>query len=266
MTVSAQLTSDALPRRRRRVWPWVLGGFVLLIALALVAIDVLARNFAEELIAEQTAEVLDVPAGTPVDVRIGGGSVLLQALAGGLEHVEVRVGSYQVGPLAGELTLTAQGVPFDLTQPTDSITVRFDVPEASLAAISGSLSGVPIESVALEAPEVVANGSLSLFGLTLPLGLGLTPGAVDGALAFTPTSVRIGDSTIDAGALASDPVWGRLADSVLQQQTVCIADQLPAALTMTSVAVEDDVLRIEFDGSGQALDGGGFTTHGTCPA
>lgn len=264
--MNARGTSDQFPRRKRRVWPWVLGAFLVVVAGALVAVDVLARGFAEDLIASQAADVLDVPADTQIDVRIGGGSVLLQAISGGLEHVEVRVGDYPVGPLVGDLTLTAEGVPFDLQQPTRSITVRLDVPESSLAAISGSLSGVPIESVTLESPEVVAHGSLSLFGMTLPLGLGLTPGAVDGALAFTPTSARIGDSTIEAAALASDPVWGALAGSVLQQQTVCIADQLPAALTMTTVVVEGDVLRIEFDGSGQALDGGGFTTRGTCPA
>jgi hypothetical protein len=266
VTVSAQLTSDALPRRKRKVWPWVLGGFVVLIAVALVAVDALARGFAEDLIATQAADVLDVPPGSSVDVRIGGGSVLLQAVSGGLEHVEVRVGDYPVGPLVGDLTLTAEGVPFDMAQPTETITVRYDVPEEALAAISGSLSGVPIDSVTLEAPEVVANGSLSLLGLTLPLGLGLTPAAVDGALAFSPTSARIGDATIEASALASDPIWGGLAGTVLRQQTVCIADQLPAALTMTTVEVQGDVLRIEFDGSGQALDGGGFTTRGTCPA
>lgn len=264
--MSAELRSEKLPRRKRRVWPWVLGGFLVLVAVALVAVDALARGFAEDLIADQAAEVLDVPDGTPVEVRIGGGSVLLQVISGGLEHVEVQVQDYTVGPLVGELTLTAEGVPFDLQQPTETINVRFDVPEASLAAISGSLSGVPIDSVTLEAPEVVANGTLSLFGASLPLGLGLTPAAVDGSLAFTPTSARIGDATIEASALASDPVWGGLAGSVLQQQTVCIADQLPAALTMTAVEVEGDVLRIEFDGSGQALDGGGFTTRGTCPA
>lgn len=264
--MSAQLTTDALPRRRRRVWPWVLGVFVVLIAVALIAIDTLARGFAEDLIAGQAAEVLDVPAGTSVEVTIGGGSVLLQAISGGLDHVEVQVGDYPVGPLVGQLTLTAEGVPFDMSKPTEIITVNYDVPEQALAAISGSLSGVPIDSVTLEQPEVVANGSLSLLGLTLPLGLGLTPSAVDGALAFAPTSARIGDATIEASALAADPVWGPLAGSVLQQQTVCIADQLPAALTMTTVEVQGDVLRIEFDGSGQALDGGGFTTRGTCPA
>lgn len=264
--MSALTATDTLPRRKRRVWPWVLGGFLVLVVVALVAIDALARGFAEDLIADQAAEVLDVPEGTQVEASIGGGPVLLQVISGALDHVEVQVDGYAVGPLAGDLTLTAEGVPFDLQAPTRSLTVRYDVSEQALGAISGSLSGVPIDSVALEEPEIVANGSVSLLGLTLPLGLGLTPAAVDGALAFTPTSARIGDATIEASALADDPVWGAIAGSVLQQQTVCIADQLPSALTMTTVEVAGDVLRIEFDGSGQALDGGGFTTRGSCPA
>jgi hypothetical protein len=264
VTVTTDTLAPPVPRRRRRVWPWVLGGFLVLVVAAVVIIDVLARGYAEDLIAGQAAEVLEVPDGTPVDVEIGGGSVLLQALSGSLDHIRVSVDDYPVGPLTGDLTLVAEGVPFDLSKPTRALSVTLDVPEAALSAISGELSGVPIDSVALDEPEIVANGSLSLFGLSVPLGLGLTPAAVDGALAFTPTSIRVSDETIDAGALASDPIWGGLAGRVLQQQTVCIADQLPAALTMTSVAVRGQVLRIELDGSGQALGGDGFSTKGTC--
>jgi len=244
----------------------VLGAFLVLVVGAVVAIDVLARGWAEDLIAAQVTEVMEVPEGSSVEVELGGGSVLLQAISGQLDHVDVSISDYPVGPLTGDLHLTARGVPFDLEQPTRDIAVRYDVPEAALSEISGSLSGVPIDSVTLEAPEIVAGGTLSLFGMTLPLGLGLTPAAVDGALGFTPTSVRIGDTTVDAAALADDPVWGGLAGTVLQQQTVCIADRLPAALTMTTVVVEGEVLRIEFDGSGNALAGDGFTTRGSCPA
>ncbi len=264
--MTASIPVDGLPRRRRRVWPWVLGVFLVLVVGALIAIDVLARGWAEDLIAAQVSEVMEVPEGSAVGVELGGGSVLLQAVSGRLDHVEVTIGDYPVGPLSGDLTMTARGVPFDLNAPTDEISVRYDVSEAALANISGSLSGVPIDSVTLDAPEVVAGGTLSLFGMSLPLGLGLTPAAVDGDLGFTATSVRVGDTTVDAAAFADDPVWGGLAGTVLQQQTVCIADRLPAALTMTTVVVQGDVLRIEFDGSGNALAGDGFTTRGTCPA
>lgn len=271
MTVTADTPlpatpSPEAPRRRHRVWPWVLGGILVLVVAAVLVVDYLARGFAEDLIAGQVAEVLEVPDGTPVEVEVGGGSVLLQALSGSLDHIRVSVDDYPVGPLAGDLTLVAEGVPLDVSKPTRALTVTLDVPESALGAIAGELSGVPIDSVALEEPEIVANGSLTLFGLSLPLGLGLTPGAEDGALTFIPTSIRIGDNTIDAGGLASDPIWGGLARTVLQQQTVCIADQLPAALTITSVTVRGEVLRIELDGSGQALGGDGFSTNGTCPA
>lgn len=266
MTVTVDARSSAAPRRRRRVWPWVLGGFLVLVVAAVVVVDVLVRGYAEDLIAGQAADVLEVPDGTPVDVEIGGGFVLLQAVSGSLDHIRVSVGDYPVGPLIGDLTMVAEGVPLDLSTPTRVLTVSFDVPEAALSAISGRLSGVPIDSIVLEEPEIVANGSLSVFGLTVPLGLGLTPSAVDGALAFTPTSIRVGDQSFDAEALASDRIWGGLAGAVLQQQTVCIADQLPAALTITSVAVQRQVLHIELDGSGQALAGDGFSTKGTCAA
>ena len=93
-------------------------------------------------------------------------------------------------------------VAIDLAQP-DKANWKTLVPEAELGAIADRLSGVPIQSVALDGAEIVASGEVSLFALTLPLGLGLTPGAVDGQVAFTPSSIRIGDSTFDAAGLAA---------------------------------------------------------------
>lgn len=252
---------EIAPRRRRRAWPWVLGIAVLL-ALAAVAADAVARGIAEKAIAEQLGSALEVPAGTDVEVRIGGGSVLLQALAGDLDRVDAKVDDLTLGPLTGELQLVAEGVPLDPAAPTRALHVRYAIPESALATLTPEIAGVTIDGVTLDGSELVASGVASIFGTTLDIGLGLTPSVVEGDLVFDPTSIRIGGDTLTAEQLRADPMFGGLAEVLLQQRRVCIADALPAALTLTGLDIAGSELVATLDGSGATL--GQLRDKGVC--
>jgi hypothetical protein len=248
--------------RRRRVWPWVLLGVVVLLALAAVAADALVRGIAEKAIAQELGSALEVPADTDVEVRIGGGSVLLQALGGSLDRVDVAVDDLTLGTLTGDLRLVAEGVPFDAASPTRELRVRYAIPESALAALTPEIAGVTIDDVALDGQEVVASGGATVFGAALELGLGLTPSAVDGELAFEPTSIRIGGDRLTAEQLRANPIFGGLADTLLQPRRVCVADQLPAALTVTGLEVAGSELVATLEASDAAL--GRLADNGTC--
>ncbi|MCS0500681.1 LmeA family phospholipid-binding protein [Protaetiibacter mangrovi] len=263
---AATPTPAELAPRRRRAWPWVLLGVVVLLVAAGFAIDALARGAAEDVIAERVASALDVPETTPVEVSIGGGPVLFQALTGSLDQVDVEVDGLDLGDLSGDLHIVARGVPIDTSAPTRELTVRLAVPESGLAALSPQITGATIDDVTLDGAEIVATGNLSVLGLSFELGLGLTPSAVGGQLAFDPTSVRIAGAQYTADELRADPVFGLLADALLQQRTVCIADALPSALTVTGLRVEGDQLVATLDGSGTALGGTAFQQKGSCAA
>jgi hypothetical protein len=263
--------SDALaasvplaPRKKRRAWPWVLLGVVVLLVVAAIAADALARGIAEKAIAQEVAAALDVPDGTDVDVRIGGASVLAQALTGGLDRVDVDVEDLTLGPLTGDLAIVAEGVPLDPAAPTRELAVRYAIPGSALSALAPEITGVTIDDVTLDGSEIVATGSASLLGTTLELGLGLTPSAVDGDLAFDATSIRVGDTSLTADELRGNALLGGIADALLQQRRVCIADELPAALTFTGLRVEGAELVATLSGAGAAL--GRFGEKGACPA
>jgi len=51
---------------------------------------------------------------------------------------------------------------------------------------------------------------------------------------------------------------------LLKQQSYCVAQYLPKALTVTSVKVADHQLVMTISGDGAALGGSGFTTKGSC--
>ncbi|WP_167052066.1 DUF2993 domain-containing protein [Salinibacterium sp. ZJ77] len=252
--------------RSRRIWPWVVAVFLIVLVSAVIAlIETVGRGIAVSAVEQEVRTALDVPAETPVGVDLGPGSLAFQALTGRIEQVNVTVDPLALGPLSGEVLIEARGVPLDQNAPVRDLQVSYRVPEEALGGIADRLSGVDITSVSLEDAEIVASGEVSLLGMTLPLGLGLTPGAADGVLTFTPTSIRIGDSTFDAATLASDRFWGDAARTITQTRAVCIADRLPAALTLEDVRVDGGELVVELNGAGQALGGSEFRTKGVCP-
>lgn len=266
MTTTAVSSPPQPAPRRRRVWPWVLLVIVVVLVAAGFAVDALVRSLAERAIADRVAAALDVPAGTPVDVAIGGGPVLVQAATGSLDRVDIGVDDLALGPLTGDLAIVARGVALDTEAATRELTVDYSVPATALAAVAAEISGVTIDSVTLDGAEIVADGSIAIFGSSLGLGLGLTPSASEGDLVFTPTSIRVGGDTVSADEARGDPVLGGIADALLQPRAMCIADALPAALTLTRVAVEGDELVATLDGSGAALGGSAFQQKGTCAA
>lgn len=262
--VAAQV-AGAPPARRRRRGPLalVLGVIILaLLAVAAVVVDGLVRGAIREEVADRVRTVLELEPDHPVDVEIAGASVLLQAAAGRFERVTVDAGEIAVGDLRGSLVLAATGIPRDLAQPADRVEATFTVAESALPAIASALSNAEIEDVVLEEGEIRFRSALALFGLPLEFAVGLAPEAVDGALAFTPSTLAINDEQIDLTEFAER--FGGLGDGLLATQTVCVAEQLPRDLVLEGVDVEEEALVIRLGADDAVLDGPGFTERGAC--
>jgi len=207
--------------------------------------------------------VLGIDEGTPVTVDIGEGSVLLQALRGSLDSVDVTAGKVAFGELTGAATVHAEGVPLDENAATRTLRVTFSVAEPDVAALAGNLSGLELKSIVLEEPEIVATTEIDVFGLfTLPVGMGLEPSAVDGQIVFTPTSIRLGDENFTAAEVRQQ--FGALGEQLLQQQSLCVNEKLPVALTVVDVDVIGKELVLAIDGDGVVLGGSDLSTFGTC--
>lgn len=257
--------SPRAPRRRRRVWPFVGVGIVLVLLVAAFFIaDSLAKDYARDYIKARIVEVLHIDPATPVSVDIGTGSVLLQALTGKLDRVDVRADEVTFGALTGAATVRAEQVPLDADAPVGSLDITFAVAEGDVAALAGNLSGLQLESIELEQPEIVATTSFNLLFVTLPVGIGLTPSVDAGKLVFTPSSIRVNDESIAAEDLLANPLLGGVARQLLAQQSFCVAEYLPVGLEATDADVVADDLVITVNGDGVALGGPDLTTMGTC--
>jgi hypothetical protein len=271
--VPAAPTADAeeavaAPKKKRRRWPWVLGGVVvvlgILLTIAFFVAEGYAKDYARDYIKERIIAVLGIEPGTPVTVDIGDGSVLLQALAGKLNQIDVTAGQVTFGILKGAATVHAEGVPLDQNAPVEALEITFAVAESDVGALAGNLSGAQLDSIVLEEPEIVTSTTFSIFGFQIPVGMGIEPSADKGQIVFTPTSIRLGDESYTAESLRD--TFGGFADQLLQQQSFCVAENLPGALTIVDVDVVAKDLVVKIDGDGAALGGADLSTPGTCAA
>ena len=265
MTTAPAPATPAPPKRKRRVWPFVVVAVVLVVLIVGFFIaDAAAKAYAQDQIKQKVVAALGLAPTTDLGVAVGGGSVLLQALSGKLSVVDVTVPKLAFGELVGSATLHATEVPLNESAPLKKLAITYRVSEKNVRVLASDLSGMKLDTITLDQPEIVANASFSVFGFGIPVGLGLTPSASKGQLAFTPTSILVSGQKFTSTQLLATPGLGGLAKQLLKQQTFCVAQYLPKALTVTSAKVAGRELVLSISGDGAALGGSGFTTQGSC--
>lgn len=250
------------PVRRRRAWPWlvVLAIVVVLVGGAAVGAESIARSTVTEGVRALVSTQVDAPSGVDVDVD---GLVLPQLLSGTLDEVRVSADDVGVGGLSGDVSVTARGVPIrgDAAAQGGTAAVRLDVDE--LRRLLARIDGFPSDGVGMASPAVTMSREFSVFGIAIPVGVALTPGAADGALTLTPASFEAAGAAIDAEQLRAR--LGGLADGVVRDWSICIQDQLPSALTLTDVTVEpSDELVATFDVDGAVVVDRALLSPGSC--
>jgi hypothetical protein len=112
-------------------------------------------------------------------------------------------------------------------------------------------------------PRTVS-GSIDLLGAAVPLSLTFTPGAVDGDLELTPVAASVGGLDIDLDKAGS--ILGPLGQRFTQPQRVCIADRLPAGLTLTGLEIVDGAAVIDIDVNGAIVTDASLQDKGVCPS
>ena len=153
--------------RRRPLWPWITLGVLLVAARGAPSSSstAFARGVARDEIATRVTSALGLPAGTPVEVEVGGASVLIQLATGSFESVDLSIPDATFGRLTGDLEVHAEGIPLDPDAPTSLVEVRYAMPESEVAEFREELSGLPLDSITLDDPEIVTSTTFRLFGI-----------------------------------------------------------------------------------------------------
>lgn len=256
------LSQAAEPRRHRR-WPWLIG-LLLVVVLAFVAWfagEQIARGIIERTIREQAITQLALPADQQIDVDVAS-PVLLPLLAGNIGAVRVASDDVPLGDTSADIVVEAQDVPVRGDGDWSGAYATVTLDEQQLQDLLASVDGFPAATVELDAPDVTATFELQALVTTVPVGVSLTPRAEDGDIVLTPSTLRLGGAEISAEAILRQ--FGAIASTVVRDWDVCIADQLPAALTLTDVAVERSTVVAQFEIDSAILHDESAVRKGTC--
>ena len=255
------MTDATRPRRRTGRVIAVIAIVIVLITGLLVAAEVIARSAVSNTVRSLVVTQVGLPADQQVDVEVPG-IVLPQLIAGRLSQVAVSAPDVALGPLTGDVRVDLQDVPVagDAPAAGGSASVRLDPDQ--LRPLLAQIPDFPASTVGVAAPDLTLSTELSVFGIPIPVGISATPGAAEGDLTLTPTSFELGGNRVDADTLRGQ--LGGVADGALQTWSLCIADRLPAGLTLSAVNVQGQDVVASFDVDGGLLNDPALQQNGTC--
>jgi len=255
--------SGGRAERSHRVWPWIVA-FAIVAALAVAAwfaAEAIARQIVTGVVRDQVRTQLALPADQPIEVDIAG-VVIPQLIGGSIDEITIASDDVTFGGFTGDVAVTAHDVAVRGTGEMSGATARVTLDQAQLRTLLSGVEGFPADTVGLAAPDVTMSIDLELFGAAIPVGVSLTPSAAEGDIVLSPASLHLGEGAITADELRSR--FGRLADSVLRDWDVCIAQHLPSGVTLTGVEVTGDVLVADFDVDGAIATDPALRANGTC--
>jgi hypothetical protein len=238
---------------------------VVLVALFFVG-DYFAKKYATNYVREQVASSLGLPSTAPVEVNLGSGSILLQAATGHINDVNVTVNPIVLDGLTGSASLVAHGVPLNQTTPVKSLEVTVFVPSSTVAtAISRVPSVAALKpKVTLSGRHISVSGTIYLLGFPQGVGATLTPKVTNGNPSFAIDSATFDGATVSASVL--DRYLPGLTGLLESGTSLCIANDLPKAFTLSSVTISGQSIISTFTGNGVELNSAALAQKGTCPA
>lgn len=244
---------------RRARWPWVLLIIVAVVAVLVVAAEIIARAVLPSVVRGIVIEQLDLPADQQIDVAASG--ILLPQLIGSrLDELHLSSEKVTIGGITGSADVTATAVPLQGGALGETRgTVAIDGPEFETLVARADL---PIDSVEFAEPDVTVGGSIAILGASIPVSLTVTPGADAGELLLTPVSASLAGNEIDLQQLAGR--LGAVGEQLAATQRICIADQLPAGITLTGLRIEGSRAVADIAADGRIAVDPALLENGVC--
>lgn len=251
------------PKRRWVGMTIALLVFIGLIVGTLVIGEKLGRDFASGLLKDQIGGALGLESDEGVTVDLGSGSLIAQAVSGGLDGVVISADSVPVGTASAEVVLTATGVPLNPSGSISTLSATVVLDEAALLALTSGLTDAVIASVDLVDGSLVLTTTTSAFGQELPATVTMAPAAGEGTVAFTVSAMTVNGAPVDVAA-AQAGAYGPGAAAAATPRSLCVAELLPAALILNEATVAGDTLVLGLSGKNVPLSGGGLGSKGEC--
>jgi len=253
------------PKRRRRLLGWLIAGGVLVVLLVVgfvVAENVVRAQNAARL-HDEIVTAFGLDADHPTRIDFGPGSLLLQAVSGKVDEVDIAVDDVPFGDITADVAFSARGVALDAANAADSVSATATLDETDVGSLRDYLSGIRLDSITLGDGTIDVSTTVDALFLSVPVSASITPSAAGGDLVFTPTSVTVNGAVVSIDDLRSGPLGG-IASRFLGSQSFCVAQYLPAAISLDDVTVADDAVVLSFEGEKVRLGGSDLSAKGSC--
>ena len=256
--------AEAKPKRPRLIWG-IIGGLVIVILIVgVVLVETVGRSVATQLVRDKIVASLGLESNDGVAVDLGSGSLIVQALTGGVDVVTVDIDSFEVNGITSSARLVATEVPLNQSKPLETLAIDVTMPGNQIDKLAGSLSGLELDSIELNGSAIRVSTVFELLFIRIPVAVDLLPVAAGDAIAFEPQSVLLGDEEISVADLRENRLFSGLAGSLLDSREFCVASSLPTALVIDEVDVKGTDLVIRLSADGIPLDDAKWAQYGTC--
>jgi len=232
---------------------------------AVYAANSLSKDAVTGLLAGKLKTAFAVADEDQIDIQFGSGLFIIQAIKGTLEDVEITVAGAVVGPLTGDLAISAKGVPVDQSGPADTLSVGILLDSENVQKLSGKFS--PNKRVALTVTDglVSAKSSIKGPGGSVPIVVSYATAAEKGKLVLRPQTITVGKSgkeyTVKQFRASA---YGTVGRDLSKKRTVCVANLLPAPLTLTEASASSTGFLLVADGTKVQLSGATLSAPGSC--
>jgi hypothetical protein len=260
--------ASAPPRRRR----WLIGILVTVVVLVVLVVLAVVGWFVAESVLRQVAAdrirtvVVDSLGANPdeVQVEVGGGAIVPQLLGGSLDEVDIDLESMTVGAVTGAATVRAEGIPLAEGGTIERVVATVTLPGSSVAELAAIATGLPADAISVGDSTVSVRTEFDAFVTTVSIGVELALSALDGDIALEPVGVTLGDTAITAQELQGIPLIGSAASDLLQTRIICVANTLPASLTLTDLTVAGGEMRVTLRGNAVPTEQEALAVTGSC--
>jgi hypothetical protein len=253
-------------RNRRRIGWWIAGGIIAVILIVgVILVETAGRATAETLVRDEIATSLGIESTQGVTVDLGSGSLVFQALSGGIDVVTITLDRVEVNGLTASAVVIATEVPLIPSAPLETFSMEVSIPSSEITKLAGNLSGLPLESIELTDSAIRVSTVFELLFIRIPVAVDLLPVAAGDSIAFEPQSVLLGDQQISVADLRENALVSGLAGNLLSSQKFCVASSMPEALTLDAAGVEGPKLVIELSADEIALGDAQWQQYGSCP-
>ena len=253
------------PKRRRRWLGWAIAAGVLVVVVVIGAFvaESVARSVATDRIHDELVTALALESDHPMDIDLGAGSLIAQALSGTVDSVDIAIDDVPLGDIVGDVVLAARGIPIDMDKPVTTVDATVTVDAANVQKLAGAVEGVDLDSVTLGDGAIEVAATLKALVFSIPVSATIAPSAQAGQLVLAPQSISINGTSTSVDELRDGPLGG-VAGGLFDERSICVAQYLPAVLTLEGVDVTETAVVLDFSGDGAVLGADDLAAKGTC--